>query len=1122
MNPFYNFLNQVSKRVIKSRITEVAPNLYNQIPEEIHQAILDEISSYNLTKDKKDVIRAKLEGAIAATFTFDEEFLDQLVKAPDDSQRIFLIRKYLREYVKKEINLETANLIREARNKIISQETVKAKSLLSVLDPRWKKKANPGDYSQYDDYRKNVTGLLFPEGGGLREGEGKASKSQFTLNAESEVQKYNEQLSKLKAEGKAGPAGSFNRLKKEKELKNNLIKKFDALSDETQVYSHDFKGFLTLRQQVILNNIEKHRGIKPNLSIVQKIELLKAIENKDISVATKFLKIDVFKGLVRVSPQQKRPDKKLIDETREEFNETFEEVSKVVDKLSEVGHDIVFKSDGTAQLKGSDDFQNLLESGITGFGDKVTKDSSKAIVELQTSYAVSNIATLKALIQKEKAVVGSPPLKVDPALTDLLAKNQFVLDVLNLSKALKDASKLTGVSSSNLGAVKSRVLNAVNTGAIKFASEGEKVRFVQAIQENNGKYLKKFVTPGLIGAGSFAKLVAEINTQSLNIAGSHSSPTLASNALNFSNNVAVYKQNVLNSYIYAAQIGFDQGYAVSEIKKRLNQNKYVQLFKTYSTPITWEAVKEKVSFKFKQGVVSFALKSAKYFGIKTSAKDIESIEAIFEYFSGKKTAGDLLKTQGAKIFKTILEKLGGKAGVNLKLTWKNIANSALFKSGKLALLKNLKSFEKISELALKKLAGRLPGITGKLVASGWSVATRYLAKYTVNIGKWFSFLIKPKNTTEEIERVAIAVVAFFVLPIVIIYLVGTLIPMMVLIGANNNQSVQNTTYQEGAVSDVLFATYQEITPNIVVSPISADISACMNPSSNTYYPGYLNKKSGTYVNWNNLKLADFVGTDNTNNCKIMCNARRYLGGLSPNSEGSINCNINRVLKEFQSSSEVGSGNQYVCADLILDSYRDDDPEMSKINNARLVIAIDDYLKKTTDKYDRLDLAIPNDPNSSDLSSYKYNCVDPANFKPGNILIIRANTCNDVYENGRYRTLDSRGIKSRVYGAHIELVLKVEGGNTKYLVTVNANNVKKLVRHPMKPCDSDPTKYRLEIQENGTSFRGTAEDGTQLNGSYAPGFLCRIYQLKDRPNPTCFDKCNIMPNNYPDASDFIKP
>lgn len=1127
MNPYYDFLKRLSDRTSSEKIMEAMPDFYGQVPKEINQAIEDEINSYEISGVKKDYIRAKIRGSIVATFKFDEDFIRQYKALTSDADKIFLLRKYLREYVKKEINLEAANLEREARNKIITKDGKEPRSLLSILDPRWKKNAKPGDYKQYKQYRDEVTGLLFPE-------KDLASKSSQSTH----FKDLKELVKTSKSGGLPLTFLATGALVSPLTAINNIAKsRFKYIAKNTQVYNSAAKGFLTLEEQIILGNIDKkirsdsskgnkeskHVLIKEGISEIQKIELVRAISSGSLSNATKFFNIN-SKGKVGSKQEDVDP-------------------ADLFKELAEVQPEIVLDSSGNEVVK-NDTLQEFYSNSADKFTEKVKKDSTNAAIDFQQAVVVSNITATRSLIQSQGTAV-------DAKLTEHLKANELVNDILNLSKSLKDADKLTGADAKKLNDIKQNILNSVTSGLIKFSSEVEKNQFVTAIKTNNYKFIKKFATPGLLGGGTFATLIENINRNSFDLAAKYNSPELASRALNFNNYLSVFRKTILDSYIYAAQLGFDQGYLVSEIKDRLKKSRFSQILAIYDTPFTWDTFKQNARKTVIKQSLKFGSYLQKTFKLKKGPSQGD-LEAVLDLFSGKKTYGELAKKWvEKKFYKFLQDKFKVSVDFTKEITLKNFLESKFVNDVKLKVLKNLRFLEKrlqlfagkrfavlasAAKMGLSKLGGKLPPIVSKILNRGWFSVSGFFGRFLTVFGKKRDIF---SSTSSMLVSIQTFVVGCFAVSI-FLFILGVLIFISTLSGSYSSTSSSSSSYLPGAYSDVLLDNFQPYDQNIEASRINASANYCMTGDKLTSF-------ESSYPNWNNLKLADFEGTDDANNCKIMCNARKLLAGLAPGNNGLLSCNINASILPTNTGNAV-QPEFYVCTDFVTHSFFDDDENMGR-KGGRSVIQVDSYLKSVSDSsnpdrlYERVDLAQINNPdNEATLNEFSPICQDLSNFKAGNVLIIRANTCNDKDFVGgpvrglSYKTIDHLGRPADVWGAHIEIMLKVEGsGNERTLYTLNANNVAKKPRWKLKKCATGD-KFYLERKLEATSLKGYPLDNegkplTVKNSSGADvplelnyvtenvyGYPCRMYQIK-RKTFSCFDKCEIPPSNYPDRDNY---
>jgi hypothetical protein len=353
---------------------------------------------------------------------------------------------------------------------------------------------------------------------------------------------------------------------------------------------------------------------------------------------------------------------------------------------------------------------------------------------------------------------------------------------------------------------------------------------------------------------------------------------------------------------------------------------------------------------------------------------------------------------------------------------------------------------------------------------------------------------------EYLKRIIISIVLISVL-IYVTQVLGIVINILASFSSNSG-----TPYMPGSYADLTFSTYQSVTPEVIMkgSPITSSGNVCISSLSNNMF-------TATNSNWNNLRISEFEGTDNSNNCKIMCNARKIMGGIMPGADGNLNCNYNypnmyktsivtKVTDSGGTITQEVANSQFWCTHLIMKSLVDDDPAIDVSSNAA-VIGLDKYMKDKPTLYERNDLAIPNSSSAtpSEISAYRGLCVPRANFQPGNPIIFRINTCNDSPDGGSYNT-SLGGVIQKSQSGHVEMILKLEGDT---LTTISTNNVIKKVRYQVSSAGCDAGKVKV-----------ISYSGTTINKVKYPMYLCRMYQFKNPTGSyTCPSRCDIPANTY---------
>ena len=727
------------------------------------------------------------------------------------------------------------------------------------------------------------------------------------------------------------------------------------------------------------------------------------------------------------------------------------------------------RADGTLELKG-DGLHEKFKSGVSSGHSQMAGNPGSGFRKTLISNVAGNIADLSV-----HAATGS--ISVTTQAQNLIAKSKLSADLINLAEASRHIGKMDATALSKFGALKSRVQRAVTAGEIDFRIDADKVKFLNALNNNDHQYLANFVSPGFLGQSDFSRFNSALNQEIMDFGAEVGSKSLASRALNFSNSQTLFQKEQLNQLIYYAQISTDVGYAASEALKKIQEKSFLgkmgirdtkDLLLDYGR--AWEITSN--YFKKKSPLSKYD-------------KDFDKIKGFY-----KDPIGSIRGRLGDELTNWLK-----KNGVDIA---GKFMDSAFMRGLKFKLIKNLRYLEQLGIMALKKLGGPLGSSLSRVLGNSMGGVSRYIAKSFSSIFSFVgNFLYKTSGKEYDFADFAKAAAVvgcgcwlLFFLPILAI--------LQTLLGTFSSNS--GTPYLPGVVSDVTFGTFQSYTQNLAFQGgrITTSGNVCVDPNSHEMF------NSGR--NWNNLKVSDFNGTDNTNNCLIMCNARQVMAGLMPGKDGNLNCNYNFPDMYRFDNPEANGKTQFWCTQLVMNSYKNNDPEITQRSDNAAVIYLDRYLKNKSDMYQMNDLSIPNDPNNEEtLSVHSPVCVNKSNFQAGNIVIFRANTCNETLQGGGYKTLTNQGVRTTGNG-HVELVLKLSGN---YLYTISSNNVNKKLSYQVSSegCGAD------QIKVIGTSATYLDENGVSVK---YPLLMCRMYQLKNTTGTySCPSNCQIPTNNYPD-------
>jgi hypothetical protein len=1068
------------KRFSLENIFDKTPNLYWQVPAEIHTAIEKEIAGYNFSGDKKEYIVAKIEGSIAGDLMFDSNFKNDLNSAATALDRQKIIRDYLRAYIKREVNLEIANIQKEIKQSVVTKNG----SVLSLFDPRWKKEAKAGDYSQYEEYRKNVTDFIFPTAGSDAEGSSKITastsvKSDHTKYLEKIVSDYND--GKIVIPAGMTPQAYFDQLS---------IDLYNASSVGNYVH-RETGELLSTTDLYILSNIDENIGgrIKNNLAPGKKVELLNNLKTSNTADASKnYIKRFEFFGKVSTAAP-KEVVGELLTKGKTSGLTPLEFSKELLGKVPR----IAVNASGKASLEGVDVFKKVFDNTLKQFDTDLKKNHKKAIQEFHHSNTAANVSNLKFLIHQ-----GTGPIA---ELTAALEKNELAHDIMNFAKATKSFTSFSTKNTAEATRLKNRILTAVGSGVIKFKSDTEKNDFIRAINNNDHSYLNKFVTPGMLGKSTFANFLQEVNNTNLELAGVVGSEELATRALNFENFTSLYKREVLNNIIYAAQVGYDSGYFVSEIKKKLKETQVAKIWSQLDTQITFDSLSKKAKDSF----IGFVTSSR--FG-KFAANKAD-IETLFDLYGGKLSFTGLLKKSGLVYFKKFLNRFGVQMNLDFKWTLKDIMKSRLYELGKLKLLKNLRFLEKGLGLAFKKISGPFTSMLSRGLSGSWGTISRGFSRFLGSFGGFLGSIVGGLGPSGASMARFVRIFSIALLIIILIFILILLPPIQVILGGFN--SLSSTRYESESFADQNYGAARPLSGqgNVIASGVFTSGNACVSSDGKAV-------NETKYSDWNNLTLADFENTRNDNNCRIMCNAKNIMGVMFPGSFNAVNCNALKTI-----GTVVNENNQFYCTDFVVDAYKQDDPGLV----SRLVIVQDRYLESKSGGsgiYEKVELAVPNDPgDTSNIDKYNARCVPLDKFTPGNVFIMRANTCNDTFDSdGKYRTKNpvTGGIES-TWGAHVELVLKVvDEEGKKVLYNLSTNHIRKKIRYTLTKCEGPGDTYRLS--EN--------DQKAYLGLVMVRSFPCKMYELREvDPNLSCpkdalgNEACIVGPNNYPDFGNYQK-
>ena len=1057
-------------------IFAASPDLYgfaNNIEPEIRAAIDKEVSKYNFTDVKAEYVRAKVEGSIIGSLMYDTSFKLALDSAPTTSARQEIIRGYIRNYISREINIEITNVQREIRQNI--QTSIGTP--FSILDPRWKKKAKGGDYSQYEEYRKNVKNYLIPTIGGGGEGDTNVINQNY---GESEQYKYLKQQvddfnnGKLTLPAGTTPQAYFDRI---------ALDSFNA--SRIQNYVHETGNLVSSEDLGILAKIDQksssNSGIKRNLSQENRIGLLEDLKNGDVDSASKNYtkRFELFGKVGAAAP------KEVVGELLFSGKTSGDTASEFSQKLLVNPPHIEIGADGKAVLKGEDVFKAIYDQSLEQYKKGLQKNPKKALQEFQHQNIAANVSSLKMLLHQATG----PVREIQAALE----KNELVHDILNFAKATKSFTSFSTKNTAEATRLKNRILAAVSAGTIKFKNDAEKANFINAVNTNDSRFLNKFITPGMFGTSTFSNLLNEVHEMNLEIGGQTGSTELITRALNFENNRSLYKQEVLNNIIYAAQLGYDSGYFFSEIKKRLKESEIGQIWSKLDTEVSWKSVKE----KSKENFIKFLSNSAIFGKYAANSGDLENL---FKLYNNEVSFGNLLGKRFRGGFESFLKnRFGVVMNLDFKWTLKEIMKSRLYTLAKLKLLKNLRFLEKLAGLGFKKLAGPLGGFLSKAIAGSWSSIARGAGRFLGTFGNILNSILGKFGPSSAAMARFVRALAISILLVLLVFVLVILPPVQAILGAFN--SLSSNRYDPEATLDQNYGAARPLSGqgNVIASGSFTSGNVCVAPDGRAV-------NTSEYPDWNNLNLSDFENTKNDVNCRIMCNAKNTMGAMFIGTGNSINCN---AIKSLGPLSNIN--NQFVCTDLIISSYRDDDPGIV----SRLVIEQDRYLESKPNLYEQIELAVPNDPaDTENLDVYYPRCVPLEKFAPGNIFVMRANTCNDTYVGGYLTVRPNIGL-TVTSGAHVEMVLKVvDEGGKKVLWNLSTNHIRKKIKYDLIKCDGN--NYRLS-EESQKQYIGD----TKVNS-----FPCKMYELKQaKAGLTCpkdefgNDACVVGPNNYPDFGNY---
>lgn len=1093
MAGFFDFFKKVDDEFIYSTPSLFADTKASTL---VIGAIEEELNIYNFSGDKRKLLRLSLEGSVAAALAYDEELREKLSKATTDEEKKKIIKGYLQAYIKEEIDLELASAKQQIRQNIINNDIKSGGDFFAFFDPRFKGVVKKGDYSQYDGYREKVSKYFFPDS---EKFVAPSTTSELRINLGEFVKEWNDRSPAAKGIGAsvvsfASTTSATARKLLEDDLNAQYLKKFLEVTGDLRVFDSVTGTFIKFSDMAVKANVnlklkEKENLFNKKLSPQEVAKLSEYIIAGDVSAASKYFNLE-GSGLTA---------DKLVKELG-----TFKEVIKIDDS-------------GIAKVVGDNKIEAIFKSALNEFSEKLQKNPENAVLDVHDSYFVTTSMAVKSILSRDTAEVRENK----EALKDLLARSELASNIINLSKALKKESSLSTADQATLSNVKLSILKAVTDGVIKFDNESHKQEFIDAVNSGNRFYLKNFVTPGLVNINTFSSFLKETNELSLQLAGKVGSPHLASLSINFGSHTAIFQRKILNQFIYAAQIGFDQGYLVSEIKKKLKNNKFAKMWATLDSSVSWDEIKGKISVKFIDLIVKT---QARLGGPKSfNEKDLRGdLQTLLDFYSGKLSFGDIVKRQLVHRAEFFLDKRGLNNLAYLlkgKIDFKTIvSNSVLVKNltnlVKQQLIKNSKYLRKALEMLINKFIPGAGGFVSKFLKYGGHYLSRYLGSFGSSISNFTNKLLGGKFDIAEFEKIA-AKVALGCFAMVLVFVLFVLAPMQIIMAALNSLS-QNREQTEVAADITYGGPFSLLNQNnLSSSGIFTSGNACVDPF------GLPNFGQDKVSKWSNLKISDFEGTVNTKNCRVMCNAKITMGRMFIGSAGALDCNAKETILDSK-----GTYDPFMCTDLPIRAYADDD---SGISGQRLVIGMDSYLKSKSVNpdglYIRTDLATPSP--DSDLTSYDAQCIPEDKISPGSIIIFRVNTCNDRnYTKSYYDSKKLRNVTQTVYdtinnitgnkvasmGGHVELVLKVEDrGGEKVVYTVATNSTIKKPSYVLKSCGNNT--YSFQVAKGWGYLRGE---------EYGKGdsYPCRMYELRNvSENLPCSNVCELGPNNYPDKSNY---
>jgi len=271
----------------------------------------------------------------------------------------------------------------------------------------------------------------------------------------------------------------------------------------------------------------------------------------------------------------------------------------------------------------------------------------------------------------------------------------------------------------------------------------------------------------------------------------------------------------------------------------------------------------------------------------------------------------------------------------------------------------------------------------------------------------------------------------------------------------------------------------ELTYELANGLVTTTENSCLNNDGSPLYTGVISK-------WNNLTKEDFNGLSTNLNCKIMCNAQKFLLTLYPGVDGLLNCNASQEGQLLFSLNPGSSAalKKFWCTYSITKTYRDDFPELADDTRFALVANMDDWFESKSGSI----LA-------GDSFTYTnlQGCFDPTSVMPGSVVMMS--------------TSQSCGI-TKSDNNHVALFLKFEDDKFWY-INSNSGAIKEYVGVTRDGCFGGQVKLNQKVY---TSYN----EETKRKESIV-FFMCKLYQPVTVPSVSDSGRCptECIPNklNY---------